>query len=90
MTEVPNAPPALPRLTRAQANALRLAACEGGLQWDDMFWVWGQPGVSWQMINQAVVDALDRRGCLTWTRSVTVHPSDTGRAWLAANPDGQA
>ena len=83
--------PALPRLTSAQANALRLSARDG-LRWDfdGVRWVWGDAGVGVQVIRQATVDALDRRDCLDPTRSSTLHPSDTGRAWLAANPDGKA
>ena len=82
---------ALPRLTIAQANALRLSARDG-LRWDHrgMCWVAGHAGVGVQVIRQATVNALDRWDCLDPTRSSTLHPSDTGRAWLAANPDGKA
>ena len=82
---------ALPRLSSAQANALRLSARDG-LRWDDRgsCWVWADYGVGVHVIRQATVNALDRRDCLNPTRSSTLHPSDTGRAWLAANPDGKA
>ena len=83
---------ALPRLSSAQANALRLSA-RIGLRWDDcgVCWRgWGGASVGVQVIRQATVDALDRRDCLDPTRSSTLHPSDTGRAWLAANPESQA
>ena len=81
----------LPRLTSAQANALRLSARDG-LHWNHggNCWAWGDASVGVQAIRQATVDALDRRDCLDLTRSSTLHPSDTGRAWLAANPDGKA
>ena len=82
---------ALPRLSSAQANALRLAA-RGGLRWDHhgRYWVWRDFGLGVQVIRQATVNALDRRDCLDSTRSSTLHPTATGRAWLAANPDGKA
>ena len=91
MTAASNATPALPKLTRAQANALRLADRDG-LRWSvtRACWVWGHPGVGVQVIRQATVDALERHRCFDRTRSYTLHPSDLGRAWLAANPDPAA
>ena len=85
------APAALPKLSRAQANALRLADRDG-LRWFATLacWVWGHPDVGVRVIPTATVDALERHGCLNRTRSATVHPSDVGRAWLAANPDPAA
>ena len=83
---------ALPKLTTAQANALRLADRDGGLRWSvtRAWWVWGHPGVGVHVIRQATVDALERHRCFDRTRSYTLHPSDLGRAWLAANPDPAA
>ena len=85
------AQPALPRLTSAQANALRLSARDG-LRWDHrgMCWVWGDNGVGVQVVRDATVDAMVRHDCVWVSRSLTMHPSPTGRAWLAANPDGKA
>ena len=82
---------ALPRLTSAQANALRLSARDG-LRWDHrgMCWVWGDAGVGVQVFRGATVDAMVRHDCVWVSRSLTMHPSDTGRAWLAANPDSAA
>ena len=77
---------ALPKLSRAQANALRLSACEGGLRWDGVCWK-VNVGIGVRVIHVATADMLERLGCLDWTRSYTLHPSDVGRAWLAANPD---
>ena len=81
---------ALPRLTSAQANALRLSA-RGGLRWDHrgMCWVWGHASVGVQVFRGATIDALGRHDCVWVSRSLTMHPSDTGRAWLAANPETQ-
>ena len=79
------APAALPKLSRAQANALRISARDR-LWWDGMGWVWGDAGVNVHVIPAKTMEALERRGCLTLTRSNTLHPSDVGRAWLAANP----
>ena len=76
---------ALPKLTTAQANALRLADRDG-LRWTGVCWVWGDAGVGVQVIRQATVDALERHRCFDRTRSNTLYPSDVGRAWLAANP----
>ena len=84
------APAALPKLTPAQANALRLSARDGGLRWDGVCWVWGDAGVGVQVIRDATIDALMRHYCIWVTRSRTIHPSDVGRAWLVANPDGKA
>lgn len=81
---------ALPKLTTAQANALRLADRDGALCWTGAWWVWKFPSTTIQVIPTATVDALERRGCLNRTRSGTLHPSDLGRAWLAANPDPAA
>ena len=80
---------ALPRLSSAQANALRLAA-RGGLFWNGACWLGGHLGVNMQAVRQATVNALDRHDYLITTRSFTLHPSETGRAWLAANPESQA
>ena len=82
---------ALPRLTSAQANALRLSA-RGGLRWDDrgVCWAWGDAGVGVQVFRQATVDALVRHGYVWVSRMLTMHPSGPGAAWLAANPDGKA
>ena len=80
----------LPKLSRAQANALRLADRKGGLRWDGVCWVGGDIDVGLQIIRNATLDALDRYGCINLTRSSTIHPSEFGRAWLAANPDCQA
>ena len=81
-----------PRLSSEQANALRLSA-RGGLRLsarDGLRWVWGDAGVGVQVIRDATVDAMVRHDCVWVSRSLTMHPSDTGRAWLAANPDGKA
>ena len=82
---------ALPRLSSAQANALRLSARDG-LRWDHrgMCWVAGHAGVGVQVFRDATVDAMVRHDCVWVSRSLTMHPSDTGRAWLAANPESQA
>ena len=80
---------ALPHLSSAQANALRLADRDG-LRWTGVCWVWGDAGVGVRVILAATVDALERRGCLYQTRSNTMYPSDVGCAWLAANPDPAA
>ena len=79
---------ALPRLTSAQANALRLSARDG-LRWDGARWVWGNACVGVPSFGNATINALGRHDCLTigWD---AMHPTATGRAWLAANPDGKA
>ena len=91
MTKDPNATSALPKLTPAQAHALRLADRDG-LRWSvtRACWVWGHPGVGVQMIPNATFIALDRYGYVWVTRNHTLHPSPTGYAWLAANPETHA
>ena len=77
------------KLTRTQANALRLSARDG-LWWDGACWAWGDLSAGGRVVLAGTVDALDRLGCVNVTRSNTIHPSDTGRAWLVANPDPAA
>ena len=86
---------ALPKLTRAQANALRLADRDGGLRWSvtRACWGWGHPGVGVRVICQATVKALTHRKIVKLVQGgdcLAFHPSDVGCAWLAANPDGKA